>query len=324
MSLVQAGVITVLNKKDGVIKAVNHIELISGLHDEDIIDYADLSGERERQIFKRDSSFPPYVLTFFVLFFIIGIVIFILYKRPKVQHNTITTNANLSQGTSILLDSKQFTLLENPENIKVQIEVPCFLCLNHYTQEEKITKLSCGHIIHSICINNWVSSNNNTCPICVSIEVDPVPQYEPQAQPGPSTQGEAMEMTSVSPIPNNPYNYEDHGYNVSGGAATSSGTNDNLNPYAPDAFTTSALQAIDNTPSYNDVVNNTDKNSGKNTDKNPDNNTDNTPDNNTDNNTDNNNNNTDNNNNNGSNSYNNNNNNNDDDNLFSSEKDKKS
>lgn len=40
----------------------------------------------------------------------------------------------------------------------------CSICLEN--NEKTSIKLDCGHILHNNCLNKWISTNNNTCPIC--------------------------------------------------------------------------------------------------------------------------------------------------------------
>lgn len=39
----------------------------------------------------------------------------------------------------------------------------CVICLD---DDKQTIKLDCGHIMHIDCLNEWVSRENNTCPIC--------------------------------------------------------------------------------------------------------------------------------------------------------------
>ena len=44
----------------------------------------------------------------------------------------------------------------------------CGICMDNFQNEEKIKKLSCGHIYHNECLNQWIQSNNK-CPFCEEI-----------------------------------------------------------------------------------------------------------------------------------------------------------
>ena len=54
----------------------------------------------------------------------------------------------------------------------------CPICLNpvRYTRASK--KLECGHLFHCLCIDQWVSSGGDTCPMCRNQMSDiDVPKY---------------------------------------------------------------------------------------------------------------------------------------------------
>ena len=41
----------------------------------------------------------------------------------------------------------------------------CSICLDEYTDDDKIIKLTCNHIYHKGCIKEWFKVNKN-CPNC--------------------------------------------------------------------------------------------------------------------------------------------------------------
>jgi len=48
----------------------------------------------------------------------------------------------------------------------------CLVCLCDYEQNEKCRTLSgCGHIFHKDCIDEWLMSGRNACPLCRGIGV---------------------------------------------------------------------------------------------------------------------------------------------------------
>ena len=47
----------------------------------------------------------------------------------------------------------------------------CSICLNPVRYTRKSKQLECGHLYHGTCIDHWLSSGGNTCPMCRS-EVD--------------------------------------------------------------------------------------------------------------------------------------------------------
>ena len=45
-------------------------------------------------------------------------------------------------------------------------DINCSICLEEYTETNNITKTACGHIYHSVCINEWLE-RADTCPLCL-------------------------------------------------------------------------------------------------------------------------------------------------------------
>ena len=68
------------------------------------------------------------------------------YKRYKRRKNIETLNQDLMSTSSSV----------------------CSICLDYYDDPEiKLNKLSCNHVFHKDCIQEWLK-NNNTCPECRS------------------------------------------------------------------------------------------------------------------------------------------------------------
>lgn len=42
----------------------------------------------------------------------------------------------------------------------------CSVCLTEFTPESEISKLSCGHIFHRLCLEKWLDYWKITCPLC--------------------------------------------------------------------------------------------------------------------------------------------------------------
>ena len=41
----------------------------------------------------------------------------------------------------------------------------CVVCQYEFKNGEEVTKLSCGHLFHSDCVDTWLSKNK-VCPMC--------------------------------------------------------------------------------------------------------------------------------------------------------------
>jgi hypothetical protein len=44
----------------------------------------------------------------------------------------------------------------------------CSICLNPVRYTRKSKQLECGHLYHGTCIEHWLSTGGNTCPMCRS------------------------------------------------------------------------------------------------------------------------------------------------------------
>ena len=44
----------------------------------------------------------------------------------------------------------------------------CSICLNPVRYTRKSKQLECGHLYHGACIESWLLSGGNTCPLCRS------------------------------------------------------------------------------------------------------------------------------------------------------------
>ena len=42
----------------------------------------------------------------------------------------------------------------------------CIICQENFHQEDKVSALSCRHIFHQECVENWLLNYNSVCPIC--------------------------------------------------------------------------------------------------------------------------------------------------------------
>lgn len=42
----------------------------------------------------------------------------------------------------------------------------CAVCLNRFELDSEINQLSCGHVFHKACLEQWLDYWNLTCPLC--------------------------------------------------------------------------------------------------------------------------------------------------------------
>mmetsp|Transcript_17141 Transcript_17141/g.25370 ORF Transcript_17141/g.25370 Transcript_17141/m.25370 type:complete len:168 (+) Transcript_17141:44-547(+) len=75
---------------------------------------------------------------------------FVWQSRACCQAETVKSNCPACRGTGCS------TLDPN-----------CSICLGDFERSEKLCRLPCNHIYHDPCINTWLDSGKNTCPLCV-------------------------------------------------------------------------------------------------------------------------------------------------------------
>jgi len=65
------------------------------------------------------------------------------------------------------------TAVENEEQILLTGEERCLVCLCDYEIGEEARKLAkCGHLFHKECIDQWLTTGRNSCPLCRAQGVD--------------------------------------------------------------------------------------------------------------------------------------------------------
>ena len=55
-------------------------------------------------------------------------------------------------------------------NSQIATFFECGICMDVFKEKEEIRKLSCGHIFHKECLNQW-SNSQKTCPLCGQLTI---------------------------------------------------------------------------------------------------------------------------------------------------------
>ncbi|KAF9570045.1 hypothetical protein EC968_002307 [Mortierella alpina] len=64
----------------------------------------------------------------------------------------------------------------------------CLVCMSEYEEGEDMRALRCKHGFHQECIDKWLTTGANKCPVCRAAAVVPRdPVVDPLEAPGPST-----------------------------------------------------------------------------------------------------------------------------------------
>ncbi len=65
-----------------------------------------------------------------------------------------------------LKDEEYDRLPKYIKNINYHDDNVCNICLEDYKNMEIIVKLTCNHLYHDLCINNWLANESYKCPVC--------------------------------------------------------------------------------------------------------------------------------------------------------------
>jgi len=86
------------------------------------------------------------------------------------------TYSDIKRGVSPVMLNTQTTCLEFARDSQCldQLgefgkEAECSICLLPYTVGDKIRKLGCGHCFHCHCLDPWLLSHRNRCPLCSDV-----------------------------------------------------------------------------------------------------------------------------------------------------------
>ena len=103
--------------------------------------------------YKKEDDFIFLNLVFWFIFFIIIFCFRLLYitciKCFNKQNN----------------DNNNNTLISNVILLNKEEEQICSICLLLFQHDDEISRLNCGHMFHTNCLNEWISNKKN-CPLC--------------------------------------------------------------------------------------------------------------------------------------------------------------
>lgn len=70
--------------------------------------------------------------------------------------------------------------LDGLDNIEISHDARCLVCLCDFEPDEETRKLvKCGHLFHRECIDQWLTTGRNSCPLCRGPGVDENPKDRP-------------------------------------------------------------------------------------------------------------------------------------------------
>eukprot|EP01025_Chloroclados_australasicus_P016173 TRINITY_DN179_c0_g2_i1.p1 TRINITY_DN179_c0_g2~~TRINITY_DN179_c0_g2_i1.p1 ORF type:complete len:428 (-),score=26.88 TRINITY_DN179_c0_g2_i1:3213-4496(-) len=86
-----------------------------------------------------------------------------LRQHEQQQRNNLDTQKILTQ-----LQKYKFQFTQQDQNEVLNRLDICSICHDNYTEQDEGTKLKCGHVYHTQCIERWVvtKGRESTCPLC--------------------------------------------------------------------------------------------------------------------------------------------------------------
>ncbi|KAL1605952.1 hypothetical protein SLS59_003075 [Nothophoma quercina] len=87
--------------------------------------------------------------------------------------------------------------VEGDETIELAGDARCLVCLCDFEAEEEARKLvKCEHLFHKVCIDQWLTTGRNSCPLCRGQGVDETPTPDLPDAPTPPTAAPAPEAVA--------------------------------------------------------------------------------------------------------------------------------
>ncbi|KAF2626447.1 hypothetical protein BU25DRAFT_411842 [Macroventuria anomochaeta] len=87
--------------------------------------------------------------------------------------------------------------VEGEEAIELAADARCLVCLCDFEAEEEARKLvKCEHLFHKICIDQWLTTGRNSCPLCRGQGVDESPTSDVPDAPSPPLSTQAPEAVA--------------------------------------------------------------------------------------------------------------------------------
>ena len=154
------------NNEDENIDPIEFAEIIDNLNSNDDSDISDVSTifssdeESEEENINNNSSYIDPMYTHGQEL-IPGVLINQLQQFINLQLNPLQ---NLSDVV-VALDDKDLNNLQSFKS-KIKQKDKCSICIDDMDKDEELIKLTCKHLFHKKCIQQWLKKYNYICPIC--------------------------------------------------------------------------------------------------------------------------------------------------------------
>ena len=84
----------------------------------------------------------------------------ILSSHPAFQRPKTVSKSNIQKLPSFIFDKSATTQLS------ANTSTTCNICLLDYKDGDKCRELNCKHGFHQECVDEWLGSGSNSCPLC--------------------------------------------------------------------------------------------------------------------------------------------------------------
>lgn len=97
---------------------------------------------------------------------LLGTIAAMSNKRPT------TTAADIERSGLLKVKAKEIANLHREGRVTENTLDKCLVCLDEWQEDDDCRVLSCKHVFHASCVDQWLENNSNSCPLCTYIQVE--------------------------------------------------------------------------------------------------------------------------------------------------------
>lgn len=94
---------------------------------------------------------------------LLGTIAAMSNKRPT------TTAADIERSGLLKVKAKEIAALHREGRVTENTLDKCLVCLDEWQEDDDCRVLSCKHVFHASCVDQWLENNSNSCPLCTYI-----------------------------------------------------------------------------------------------------------------------------------------------------------
>ena len=80
-----------------------------------------------------------------------------------------TTAADIERSGLLKVKAKEIAALHRGGRVTENTLDKCLVCLDEWQEDDDCRVLSCKHVFHASCVDQWLENNSNSCPLCTYI-----------------------------------------------------------------------------------------------------------------------------------------------------------